>query len=282
MEDVLDAEDKWTTAKSLNVHYLDWGNPSAPAMLLLHGLCGNAHYWDFFAQRVRQDYHVLVPDLRGHGDSSWAASYGPRDYVLDLEAFVDEIGMSSTVLVGHSISGITAIAYAARQPDRVSKLTIVDIGPEIAAVGAQRLQEELARQPETFDSEEKAIAYMKLLEPRQSDTYVQQQVKYALKTDDLGRLRFKHDRALCDTQVRSPEWLWEYLEQVVCPTLVVHGVESDMLLAEVALKMRDKLPFGSTVDIEGAGHSVPRDNPKGFEVVIRRFLSSGLAPPAAG
>jgi len=77
------------------------------------------------------------------------------------------------------------------------------------------------------------------------------------------------------TELRSPQWLWEYVSQVVCPSLLVHGMESDMLAAEVAEKVGHILAFGSVVDIEHAGHSVPGDNPDAFEAAVHRFLSIG-------
>lgn len=112
------------------------------------------------------------------------------------------------------------------------------------------------------------------IEPRQSDDFITYQVGYAIECDDKGRLIFKYDRALRSTELRSPEWLWEYLQEVICPTLVVHGQESDVLVAEIAQRMVDTLAFGSVVDIEHAGHSILGDNPRGFEVAVRRFLSS--------
>ena len=272
-------EGKFIIANNLNLHYLEWGKPSVVPMILLHGLCGNAHYWDFFAHNMRSDYHILAPDQRGHGDSGWGESYGPKYYVRDLEAFVAQLGLDNIVLIGHSMGGINAIIYAARYPELVSRLAIVDIGPEIAAVGIERMERELASEPEAFSSKEEAISYMGRIEPRQSDKFIRHQVRYALRQDESGDLRFKHDRALLSTEIRSPQWLWEYITQVVCPSLVVHGMESDMLAREVAERMGHSLAFGSVVDIEHAGHSVPGDNPNAFEAAVRRFL--GIDGPQA-
>jgi pimeloyl-ACP methyl ester carboxylesterase len=113
---------------------------------------------------------------------------------------------------------------------------------------------------------------MKKIEPRHSDEFVRHQVKYALRQDDKGNLTFKYDPALRITELRSPDWLWEYIGQVVCPTLLIHGMESDILAAEVAKTMASSLVFGSTVDVEEAGHSVPGDNPRAFEAAVREFL----------
>jgi esterase len=277
MEKLVEPEDKFITTNGLNLHYLDWGNPGAIPMVLLHGLCGNAHYWDFFAQSMKNDYHVLSLDQRGHGDSSWTETYGPKDYVLDLEAFVSTLELGSILLIGHSMGGINAIIYAARHPDQVSRLVIVDIGPEIAAAAAERIEKEHANEPDSFSSEEEAVNYMKQLEPRHSEAFVQHQARYALKRDDKGRLTFKYDRALHSIELQSPQWLWEYLKQIICPTLLLHGMESDILSRETAQKEADTLVFGSVVDIEHAGHSIPGDNPQAFEVAVRNFLSSSLA-----
>jgi pimeloyl-ACP methyl ester carboxylesterase len=265
-------EDKFITANNLNLHYLDWGSPSAVPMILLHSLCGNAHYWDFFAHNMRDDYHILALDQRGHGDSDWAESYGPRDYVLDLEAFVDSLKLSEFVLIGHSMGGINALIYAARHPDQVSALVIVDIGPEIDAAGIERMGRERASEPEAFGSEGEAISYMKKLEPRQPDDFVRHQLKYALRREEKGRLTFKYDKKLRGTELRSPTWLWEHVNQIICPALLIHGAESDILAAEVAQTMAGSLAFGSILDVEGAGHSVPGDNPEAFETVVRDFL----------
>jgi pimeloyl-ACP methyl ester carboxylesterase len=267
-------EDKVVKIGNLNLHYLGWGNLDAVPIVLIHGLCGNAHYWDFFARNVAGQYHLLAIDQRGHGDSSWAESYGPKDYVLDLETFVDSLKLTEFVIIGHSMGGINAIIYAAQHPDQVSALVIVDIGPEIAAAGVERMERERASEPEAFSSEAEAISYMRKLEPRQPDDFIRHQTKYALRQDEKGRLAFKYDKKLRDTELRSPIWLWEHVSQIICPALLIHGAESDMLAAEVAQAMAGSLAFGSVIDVEGTGHSVPGDNPEAFEAAVRDFLRS--------
>ena len=274
METVPLPGDRFIKIGDLSLHYLDWGNTDAVPIVLMHGLCGNAHYWDFLARNVASEYHLLAVDQRGHGDSDWAGSYGPRDYVLDLETIVDNLKLSEFVLIGHSMGGINAIIYAARHSDQVSALVIVDIGPEIAAAGMERMERERASEPEAFGSEEEAISYMRKLEPRQPDDFIRHQMEYALRREERGRLTFKYDKKLRSTELRSPTWLWEHVSQIICPALLIHGAESDMLAAEVAQAMAGSLAFGSVIDVEGAGHSVPGDNPEVFEAAVRDFLRS--------
>ena len=266
-------EDDSVSVNGLNLHYLHWGNPQATPVLLLHGLCSNAHYWDFFARSLKPDYRVLAIDLRGHGDSSRAESYGFKEYTQDLEVFVTRLGISNMALIGHSMGGINAIIYAARHPDQVEKLVVVDIGPEIDTAGAERMHGEWAKEPESFASEEEVIMYKKQIQPRYSDAFIRHHVRHSIKKGEDGRLVFKYDKALFKTELHSPEWLWEYVKQVICPTLVVHGEESDFLLAGAAQRLASTLAFGSVVNIERAGHSVPGDNPEAFQTAVRRFLS---------
>lgn len=264
--------DKSIKINGLKLHYLDWGNESAFPMVLLHGLCSNAHYWDFFASSIKDDYRILAIDQRGHGDSDWPGRYGPKEYVSDLESFVASLGLGSFVLIGHSMGGINSVIYAARYPDQVSALVIVDIGPKIAAAGVERMERERAGEPEAFTSEQEAISYMQRIEPRQPDEFIRYQAKHALWRDDKGNFTFRYDKALRSTELRSPEWLWEYVGQVVCPCLLVHGAESDMLTAEAADTMAGAMEAGSVVDIERSGHSVAGDNPRAFEAAVRDFL----------
>jgi len=272
MKTALLPEDKVIKIGTLSLHYLDWGTPEATPMVLLHGLCANAHYWDVFARNMAGEYHVLALDQRGHGDSDWAESYGPKDYVLDLEVFIDNLKFSEFVLMGHSMGGINAMIYAARHPDQVSALVVVDIAPEINVAGIERMESEHTSEPEAFVSEEEVISYLKKLEPRQSDDFIRHQMKYALRKERKGRLTFKYDKKLQGTELRSPTWLWEYVKQIICPTLLIHGAESDILAAEVGQTLAGSLAFGSVIDIEGAGHSVIGDNSKAFEVASRDFL----------
>src|SRR5437867_12468358 len=79
-------QDKTVMANGLKLHYLDWGSPDNPPMVLLHGLRGHAHSWDDFSAALCEDYHILALDQRGRGDSEWAKDgvYTTAAYVADL------------------------------------------------------------------------------------------------------------------------------------------------------------------------------------------------------
>jgi pimeloyl-ACP methyl ester carboxylesterase len=119
-------EDKWLTVNGIRLHYLDWGNPRAQIMVLLHGFCSHAHYWDFFARSLRTDYHILALDMRGHGDSGWASTYTLPDAAADLAQFSAALKLKDMVLIGISLGGLISLLYAAEHADDVSKMVIVD------------------------------------------------------------------------------------------------------------------------------------------------------------
>ena len=270
---MIEPQGKYVSISSgLKLHYLDWGNSDAIPLLLLHGLGANAHYWDFFAPSFCERYHVIALDQRGHGESSWAQSYGPRDYVHDLEDFINEIGLDNLILVGHSLGGINGILYATHRPDHVSKLVVIDIGPEIDPIGTERMLAEMATEPDSFDSVEDVIARIRQLQPCYSRNFVEYQARYATRINDDGKFVYKSDPALRQTRMGSPEWLWDYLGEVLCDTLVMRGTESDVFSLNTANQMIGTMTSAKVVHIRQAGHSVPGDNPEAFELAIQNFL----------
>lgn len=267
-----DFEDREIRVNNLRLCYLDWENYSARPVVLLHGLWGYAHYWDFFAKSMSSEYHIIALDQRGHGDSDRAESYSIKDYVQDLEAFVKELGLGNILLIGHSMAGITGVLYAARNPEKVAKLIIVDIGPELSPTGTERMQKEIESKPESFRDENEVAQFLRYRDPLQSQEVIEHHLRHSLTRNETGNLIFKHDKALDKPNLQSPEFLWDQLHKLTCSTLLVHGVESDFLTDETAQAMIEAMPNGALVNIDGAGHDAPLDNPGGFESAVRDFL----------
>jgi pimeloyl-ACP methyl ester carboxylesterase len=106
-------------------------------MVLLHGLTGHAHTWDHMAPALAARYRLFVPDQRGHGDTSAAETYATRDFVDDLEALRAHWSIERFVLMGLSMGGHNAMAYAAAHPDRVTRLIVIDMAPSSTSQGAE-------------------------------------------------------------------------------------------------------------------------------------------------
>ena len=119
-------------SQRLKLHYVDWGNIDKPPMLLIHGGRDHARNWDWTALQLRHDYHIIAPDLRGHGDSEWArgSQYALIDYVLDIAQLLEQLQLFPITIIGHSLGGAIACQYSGIYPERVKQLVAIEgLGP---------------------------------------------------------------------------------------------------------------------------------------------------------
>ena len=119
-------------SQRLKLHYVDWGNSDAPPLLLIHGGRDHARNWDWVALSMRDSYHIIAPDLRGHGDSEWArgGQYAMIDHVLDVAQLLEQLQMFPITIIGHSLGGGIACQYSGIYPDRVKQLVAIEgLGP---------------------------------------------------------------------------------------------------------------------------------------------------------
>jgi pimeloyl-ACP methyl ester carboxylesterase len=272
--------DRSLSVGGLTLHYVEWGASSAKPLVLLHGITGHARTWDRLASDLSPRFRVLALDQRGHGDSDAAIDGDYRVDVMagDLAGFADRLELRTFTLLGLSMGGRVAIAYAGANPGRVERLVIVDIGPDIHLPGLERIRGMMSTAPERIDSKEQAIEYARRANPRSDEAELRHRVIHALRRAPDGVLTWKYDKALRDMMRaggrRDATDLWAPLGRIACPTLVVRGAESDILSPEIAKKMLERLPDGRLAEVPEAGHSVPADQPAEFGRVVRAFLGA--------
>ena len=264
----------------VRLHYLDWANDGAPALLLLHGFTGHAHQWDFFADEWRREFHVLALDQRGHGDSDNADRYGSGPMVEDLGAFLDALSLDVVTLVGMSMGGINALIYTAMHPEHVDRLVLGDMGPEIAEAGVQRIQQHVASR-DTFASVDEAFEWELARNPRATPWMLRARVEGNIKSLPDGQVTWKYDRALRDGTVSradsSADERWALWRAVTVPTLMVRGAESDVLSTDIAERMLASQENAELITIEDAGHTLTTDRPEEFRAVVSAWLSEPAA-----
>jgi pimeloyl-ACP methyl ester carboxylesterase len=271
-------KDKTVLVNGLKLHYLDWGNDTQIPMLLVHGLRGHAHSWDDVSAAFCPHYHVLALDQRGRGDSDWAAdgNYSTQAYVDDLAAFCEALSLPPFILVGHSMGGRNSMAFAARYPERVQQLIIVDIGPTIDPRGAERIKQEIHAVPEAFDSFDAVVAYMSQQNRYTSDAVLRRRLRYATQALPDGKTGWRYDLAIREQSRQGTaapaEDLWPQLPRITCPTLIVRGADTDLLSPEIAQQMLDTLPNAQLAEVQRAAHMVFEENPDGFMEVMRHYL----------
>lgn len=271
--------DRQITLNGLQFHYRDWESPreGAQDLLLLHGFTGHARFWDSFARAMSGNYRVLALDQRGHGETQWAPpqEYGVDYMVSDVEAFVAALGLTDFALLGLSMGGRNAIHYAGGRPAELERLVIVDIGPEVAAEGARRIQSGV-QASDVFDSVEEAVERAREANPNADEAEQRHRIEHNMMRTDDGKWTYRYDRALRDPANPrprpAPEVGWGLLSRITVPTLLVRGEVSDVLPADMAQRMVETIPDCQFVEVAGSGHSVPMERPEGFREAVRTFL----------
>src|SRR5271156_741492 len=277
-------------SQRLRLHYVDWGNPDAPPLLLVHGGRDHCRNWDWVAQALRHDWHIFAPDLRGHGDSQWSpdGSYSIAAYIYDLAQLIHQQELAPVTIVAHSLGSMITLRYTGIYPENVKKLVAIEglgVAPRAMVERAkqpiaermQRWIEEQrglsGRMPRRYASIEEALQRMqeanRFLSPEQARHLTQHGVNqnedgtYSWKFDNYVRA----DRPYGMTQEETED-LWS---RIACPTLLVYGKESWASNPEKDGRI-GHFKNAKVVEFEGAGHWVHHDRLDGFLDLLRGFL----------
>jgi pimeloyl-ACP methyl ester carboxylesterase len=272
-------EERHVLLGRMRLHYLDWGTPGLPPVVFLHGGGLNAHTWDLVCAALRRERHCVALDQRGHGESEWSPhmDYSTESHVGDLEAFVGHLGLERLVLVGMSLGGVNALAWAGRHGQRLAGLVLVDVGPEIRVDGVRKIAA-FTSEAAPLDSVEAFVERALAFNPRRNRDLLRRSLLHNLRRMPDGRWMWKYDqrhRGKVDpaAYARRRQLLWSAVDAIDCPTLVVRGAQSDVFHDEDAERLAGRLRHGRWVRIEGAGHTVQGDNPADLLVALRSFLA---------
>ncbi|HST74154.1 MAG TPA: alpha/beta hydrolase [Acetobacteraceae bacterium] len=264
-------------------HFLEWGAPDAPPIVLLHGGHQSAHSWDLVSLHLARRYRVLALDQRGHGDSEWArdVEYSNHMMALDAEAFIAALGLQRPLLIGHSMGGRNAMVLTKSDPSRLGALVIVDVGPEISDKGRQAISG-FVRTNQEFDDLEHFVRNVREYDPYRSREHIERTVKYNMLKRADGKFVSK-----CDSTPRRLGLLHgngpldsvslEDVRAFDLPVLVVRGANSNILTAEAAERFARALPNGTLVTVPDCGHGVHSQNTLGFINAIGGFLAEHAA-----
>jgi pimeloyl-ACP methyl ester carboxylesterase len=262
--------DLYVVSAGLRLHVLDWGGGGLAPLLLLHGFTGHAHAWDTLSIALQPHFHVYALDARGHGDSDPADTYTAEAAFDDISAVVDQLGLTSCILVGLSMGGRNAMYFASRRPDRVQKLVVIDIGPEISKRAAAPSSG--PPEPETWESIEQAAQHLYRANPYPGIHYYRWVVSHSLRARPDGALVWKWHPSVKERRIQSDVDWWAVVRAITSPTLVLRGEASHVLDREVAERMAKELPHGRFVEIPRAVHTLHEDNPEAVLSALRDFL----------
>ena len=275
------AVDRFVRVGDLKLHCLEWGQAGAPPVVMVHGLTGNAHAFDDLAPHFLPRYHVVSVDVRGRGDSDWAAGadYSNDAYVADLEGLRQALGFERMSLVGTSMGGRISLTYAGTYPDRVERTVLNDIGPEIDPRGGERIATGTRDAVTAFETMEEVIAWHR--EQRVgfsslSDAEQRAIAGHAVKARPGGGYTWKMDPAVrSDPRRPDPEASWDLARRIPGPVLLVRGGISDLLSPEIARRMVAEMQDCRMVEVPGVGHAPTLAEPEAFGPVMEFFSLAG-------
>ena len=276
-------------SQRLRLHYLDWGNPDKPPLLLVHGGRDHARSWDWTAAALRDDWRVIALDHRGHGDSEWVSdgNYQASDMVYDVAQLVHQLDLAPVTIVSHSLGGNVCLRYAGIYPEAVRKLVAIEgLGPSPAILAkmaakpyAERVREWIekkrssaARTPRKYATIEDALARM-----QEENTYLTaEQARHltihGVNRNEDGTFSWKFDPHLNNWPIETGyEEMKSVWEAITCPTLLLYGANSWASNPEADGRL-EFFRTASVIEFENAGHWLHHDQFERFIATLRNYL----------
>jgi pimeloyl-ACP methyl ester carboxylesterase len=256
-------------------------------VLCIHGLTANCRCWDVIAQALSGDHRVLAMDLRGRGLSDKPPrGYSIESHCNDIRAVLKDLGLKQAVLMGHSLGAFISIVFAARYPDLVDRIILVDGGGKLSEAQMNKffasIKPSLDRLGTVFPSFETYLEMMKqapFLKPWSQALEVY--FKYEVEDVDGGGIRSRIRREHIteeDENLRKVD-ISEFYSKLSCPVLILRApedllAEDDILLPEKALeRMLREIPDARSFEVKGTNHyTIMFQANESRDRAIREFL----------
>ena len=269
--------DHFVEVAGLKLHYQDYGSAGKPPMLCIHGSAAHAHWFDFVAPGFTNDYHVIAPDMRGHGDSEWDRSATPQydydRYAADVHALTEKLDLRDFILVGQSMGGLLSIVYAATYPGRAKAFIMIDSTVNMSAERVATMNAVGNREGSSYANQNEMVSKFKVRPSGSTATpdIVRHLGRHSGRQYEDGRWRSKVDRNVYATRVAKN--LFPYWDNIKIPTLLMKGDRSNRISPEVIAAVKARAPQIMVDEVPGCDHHVTLDNPQGFIEVASKFLN---------
>ncbi len=273
----------------LTYNVLEWdGAGGDHTLLLLHGFLDSAWGWTRTVDesRLASRFHILAPDLRGHGDSDWIGAggyYHFLDYVADLAQLVAAKSRARLSIVGHSMGGMVASYFAGTYPARVERLVLCEgLGPPEGLPTSPERTRDWAdswvrvRQspPKTMASLDEATERIRRHDARVDEATARFLAEHSTVALADGRLRWKHDplHATRGPFAFATEIAIRFWRAIACPTLIIDGEHSRNETEEHRVR-RSYIANVEARVLPGAGHMMMRHQPAALGAMLSDFLT---------
>jgi len=265
-------KDRYFTSRGLRLHVVDHGGDGLP-VVFLHGGSAHAHWWDFVVPHVGAGIRALALDLRGHGDSEWAAdgAYRVADYASDVARMIEELSLGRPALVGHSLGSFVALRYAVEHPHDLSALVMIDGRASFGTSGSRYMRLLGMLGAARYTTLEQAIARFRVL-PKETiaPLEVLRHVAATSFRESDGHWTTKFDRA--SLAGHEPFDLEDRLADLEFPVLFVRGELSPVVSADTLARLASRCRDAEVFEIAGCHHHVLIDRPDALGREIGAFF----------
>lgn len=253
--------------------YLEWGSEGRPLVVLLHALGCHNGWWTEVGPKLGEAFHVIAPDLRGHGTAGPAASYTWDAYASDVEALIEQ--RTPVAIVGHSMGGYVGLAVAARHRVPLGALVILDMKTGAPPEELAQMRAAAAKPARPFPTLEEAVARYRLSPPEELET----ERLTAIATDSFhqgadGAWYPRFDRRAMAIEALDAPAL---AAQVRCPSLWIRGEHSQVMDCPGAQALAN-LAKGEFLELDGLHHHLPLAAPERVAGLVYQFLRTTLNP----
>lgn len=266
------------------MQYVDWGDSAAERIVIcVHGLTRSCRDFDFLAQALLPDFRVVCPDVAGRGRSDWLPvkeDYAYPQYCADMAGLIARVtsgGKSKKIYwVGTSMGGIVGMLLASRPQSPIAKLVVNDVGTFIPKAALERLGTYVGKDPrfKTLEEMESMVRQVSAPFGPLTDAQWRHLTVTAARQHEDGSWGMRYDPGIgvpFRTGLLADVDLSQYWDGIACPTLLLRGAQSDLLLRETALAMTRRGPRPRLVEFEGVGHA-PMLLAQDQIAVVREFL----------
>ena len=272
---------RYIRCRGREIHYVEWGNPDAPPLILWHGLARTCRDFDDLAAALSDTYRIICPDTIGRGLSQWSPDpdneYCLAFYAQIAQDLADQLCLGRLRWVGTSMGGAIGIAAAATTlRDRISHLVLNDIGTSPVQAAIDRIKS-YAGNPAQFDTVTEFEAYLRTIyQPYgwQSDAQWRRMAETSVRRLPTGKITTHYDPAMVRQFIVHPDdyFMEQAYDTLDMPTLLLRGENSDLLPPETAQTMTRRGPCAELAVIPGCGHA-PCLNVPAQIGIVRDFLA---------
>ena len=247
-----------------------------PLVVCMHGITANAYVFEPVIERLADSFRVVSIDQRGHGRSGRPERYEAEDFAADVAALVDVLACGPAVLLGHSLGARNGFVAANLHPAQVRSIVAVDFTPYIEDRVLDDLKARVKGGDRTFADLAEVEAYLAQRYPLLPPDAIRRRALHGYRKAEDGLRPLADPDAMARTAAGLKASIEDALKILGKPTILVRGAQSKLVSPRAWARTRELRPDLDAVEVAGADHYVPEEQPAEIAALVRRAAGTTL------